>query len=75
MSGGASGQPFAIHFVNNDTGIDHDVAVLNASGSLHFNGEDIKEGEVTYQVPPLDAGTHKFICTLHPTMTGTLTVQ
>jgi plastocyanin len=26
-------------------------------------------------VPPLQAGPYTFICTVHPNMTGTLTVQ
>jgi len=26
-------------------------------------------------VPALDAGTYKFVCDVHPNMTGTLTVK
>ena len=29
---------------------------------------------VTYDVPALPAGTYTFTCTVHPNMTGTLTV-
>ena len=29
----------------------------------------------TYDVPPLPAGAYAFICTVHPSMTGTLTVN
>jgi plastocyanin len=34
-------------------------------------------GEITYIIPPLDAGTYTFICSIHPIpqMTGTLTVK
>ena len=32
-------------------------------------------GETTYAVPALAAGTYPFVCTVHPNMTGTLTVQ
>ena len=45
-------------------------------------GAEVFQGEVfngvakkTYDVPPLPAGTYAFVCTVHPTMTGTLTVQ
>ena len=41
-----------------------------------FKGE-IFSGVATkvYDVPALDAGSYAFVCTVHPTMTGTLTVQ
>jgi plastocyanin len=28
-----------------------------------------------YDVPPLKAGSYAFVCTIHPNMAGTLTVQ
>ena len=36
-----------------------------------FNGAATK----TYQVPALGAGTYTFVCSVHPNMTGTLTVK
>jgi cytochrome c oxidase subunit 2 len=69
-------QPFAIHFVNNDASIPHDVAIKDGSGAIIFNGEDVTgPGEATYNVPPQPAGSYTFVCTFHATMTGTLTVQ
>jgi len=70
-------KPFAIAFDNQDAGITHDVAIEDATGALLFNGQDVKgPGQATDNVPPLKAGTYKFICTFHPVqMTGELTVK
>jgi plastocyanin len=40
-----------------------------------FKG-DVVTGPVTtdYQVGPLGAGAYTFVCSVHPNMTGTLTV-
>jgi cytochrome c oxidase subunit II len=70
-------KPFAIAFDNQDAGITHDVAIQDSTGALIFNGQDVKgPGKSTDNVPPLKAGTYKFICTFHPVqMTGELTVK
>jgi len=68
-------KPFAIHFVNKDAGVPHDVAIRDASGIL-TNGADVTgPGEATDPVPPLKAGEYTFFCTFHANMTGTLTVK
>ncbi len=69
--------PFSIHFVNLDVaGVPHDIEIKDASGAVVFKGEVIDGGkEITYSVPALAAGTYPFVCTVHPNMTGTLTVQ
>ena len=70
--------PFIIAFTNNDAGIPHNVAIHKGSPT----GELVWQGEIfngvdsrTYQVPALPAGTYGFVCTVHPNMTGTLTVK
>lgn len=71
-------QAFKIDFKNNDAGIPHNVAIHKDSptGAEVFKGEIFPGvGERTYDVPALDAGTYAFACTVHPNMTGTLTVQ
>jgi len=73
-----AGVPFQIKFTNNDAGIPHNVAIHKDSPA----GEVVWQGEIfsgtdtrTYDVPALPAGTYGFSCTVHPNMTGTLTVK
>jgi plastocyanin len=73
-----AGQPFRIHFVNNDAGIPHNVAIHEGSAT----GPEVYKGEIfngvaerDYDVPALQAGTYGFVCSVHPNMTGTLTAQ
>ncbi len=71
-----AGQPFAIEFANQDAGVPHNVAIKEASGADVFKGEIFNGVETrTYQVPALAAGTYTFYCSVHPNMTGTLTVR
>lgn len=68
-------QPFQIEFANNDAGIPHNVEIKDGSGGVVFLGDIFNGVETrTYDVPALPAGTYTFICTVHPNMTGTLTV-
>lgn len=70
-----AGQGWALEFANNDPGIPHNVEILDASGASAFKGEIVTgPTTTTYQVPALAAGTYTFLCDVHPTMTGTLTV-
>ncbi len=69
-------KPFTIKFQNNDPGIDHNVEIRDATGQQVFKGEIFKGVDVrTYPVPALPAGSYTFVCTVHPNMTGTLTVK
>jgi mono/diheme cytochrome c family protein/plastocyanin len=68
--------PFVIAFDNEDAGTPHNVLIKDASGAEVFKG-DIFNGVATknYDVPALKAGTYAFSCSVHPTMTGTLTAK
>lgn len=67
---------FTIKFQNNDPSIDHNVEIRDASGQQVFKGEIFKGVDVrTYPIPALPAGSYTFVCTVHPNMTGTLTVK
>jgi mono/diheme cytochrome c family protein/plastocyanin len=69
-------QPFVIDFDNQDASVPHNIQIKDSSGAVVFTGETFN-GVATrqYQVPALAAGTYPFICTVHPNMTGTLTVE
>lgn len=71
-------QPFTLAFVNEDASIQHNVAIHEGSAT----GPEVYKGEIfpgvatkVYDVPAIPAGTYTFICTVHPNMTGTATLQ
>jgi len=70
--------PFQIEFDNQDPSTPHNVSIHKDSPT----GQELFKGEIfngpakkTYDVPALPAGTYAYVCTVHPTMIGTLTVQ
>ena len=71
--------PFTIKFTNDDPGVPHNVVIHsgpNTGDPALFDGEIFSGVDSRlYPVPPLKAGTYLFSCKVHPTMTGTLTVQ
>jgi plastocyanin len=71
-----AGKEFTIAFDNQDPGTPHNVELQDGSGKVVFRG-DVFNGVETrvYQVPAQPAGEYKFSCTVHPTMTGTATLQ
>ena len=71
-------KPFKLAFVNEDQGTPHNVAIHEGSPT----GKEVFKGEVfpgvatkVYDVPALPDGTYAFVCTVHPTMTGPVTLQ
>ena len=74
----AAATPFNIDFKNQDPSVPHNVAIHQGSptGPVVFKGEIFPGvAEKVYVVPALPAGPYAFVCTVHPNMTGTLTVQ
>ena len=66
---------FQIVFDNQDQGIPHDVDILDANNQKVVDAEIVTgPATATYNVPALAAGTYTFVCSVHPNMTGTLTV-
>jgi cytochrome c oxidase subunit 2 len=71
-----AGRDFTIHFKNQDAGTPHNVEIKDATGKSVFKGDIITgPAEAIYAVKALPAGTYTFACDVHPTMTGTMTVQ
>ena len=54
----------------NDDSVDHNVT---ANSGADFKSKDFGNGG-TFSFTPDKAGTIKYVCTIHPGMTGTLTV-
>lgn len=67
-------QPFVIRLVNNDANVPHNVEIKQGSAVIYmgdiFNGVETRD----FEIPALAAGVYQYICTVHPNMTGTLTV-
>jgi len=70
--------PIAIVFQNKDTTVQHNVTLLKAGpdgGDLIGQPFAQPGTSGSYQVPALKAGTYTYICSIHPNMTGILTVH
>ena len=70
--------PFQIQFENKDPGTPHNVAIHlgGATGAELFKGAIFNGIETrAYDVQALDAGAYAFVCTVHPTMIGTLNAE
>jgi mono/diheme cytochrome c family protein len=70
------GKPFVLTLDNKDASVPHNVEIKDPGGTVAFMS-DTFPGVATrdFTVPALTAGPHPFVCTVHPTMTGTITAQ
>lgn len=69
--------PVTIQLDNQTPGVPHNVAIKDSSGTVIFTGLPLAQSGQTasYSVPAMKAGTYTFFCSVHPNMTGTLTVK
>jgi mono/diheme cytochrome c family protein/plastocyanin len=66
---------FNIAFDNKDAGVPHDVDIKKADGTKVADNPIDSGTQATYPIPALPAGEYTFFCSVHPQMTGTLTVK
>jgi mono/diheme cytochrome c family protein len=69
-------KPFVLSVDNQDPSTPHNVQIKDSTGKVvlmsdTFNGVATRD----FPVPALAAGSYPFVCTVHPSMTGTLTAQ
>lgn len=71
-----AGAAFKIHFDNQDPSTPHNIVIKDGQGQ-QFLSTDLLTGvaQADYEVPALAAGTYSFVCAVHPSMVGTLTVK
>lgn len=70
--------PLSFVFENKDQTVQHNVTLEKAGdGGGDLVGQPFAQPgtTVTYPVPALAAGSYPYYCSIHPNMTGTLTVQ
>lgn len=67
---------FEITFADQDQGIPHNIDIKDGSGTSVFRGDLVTgPNTATYAVPALPAGDYTFVCDVHTSMTGTLSVK
>ena len=72
---GPAGRAFTI-VLNNLDPVPHNVEIKDGSGATKFKGAlDNGPAVTVYSVDPLPAGQYAFVCSVHPNMTGTLTLK
>lgn len=71
----AAGRSVQLVLRNRDSRVPHNLE-LRSAGQVAFKGEMVTgPADIVYSIGPLGAGSYEFLCTVHPTMTGTIEVN
>jgi plastocyanin len=69
-----AGQPLRIVLDNRDAGVPHDIGVRQDGRDLGTSPIVTGLAMTEVRFGPLEPGTYQYVCTVHPSMTGTLTI-
>jgi hypothetical protein len=73
---GPAAVPFTIALINDDQGTPHNLELKGPDGAPVWKGEVFTGVDTrVYDAGPLPPGEYTFLCTVHPTMTGTATIK
>jgi plastocyanin len=69
-----AGQPLRIVLDNRDAGVPHDIGIRQDGRDLGTSAIVTGPAMTEVRFGPLEPGTYQYVCTVHPSMMGTLTI-
>jgi plastocyanin len=69
-----AGRPLRIVLDNRDAGVPHDISIRKDGQELATSAIVTGPAMTEVRFGPLEPGEYQFVCTVHPAMTGTLTI-
>lgn len=69
-----AGEPLRIVLDNRDAGVPHDIGIRQDGRDLGTSAIVTGPAMTEVRFGPLEPGTYQLVCTVHPSMTGTLAI-